>query len=593
MTAARFALECFDRQDDRFVAAVRDLHDPVQLAELADRWKRDTRPWAREQGLAYLRLPLDCFGHEPLVKRMFKQAEAEGDDEWLAAFLVAFDRLIRRVRRTRWRYDPQTRSSWQEEVVQTPRDALRQARTRSARDPRTGRSVTVTVQATPAGRLFSYRTRYHLRRRAWRYFRRLGFQRPADYVAAICRALADYEDDDLNRGEHLLECWGLMHACFAEHPALEFAATRISVKPGGALSELSPAPAFSSLWADASAAPRLLSLLSAARSGLVRGWAIQLLRRAHAARLREFDVSLLVPLLLHSSADVRQFAAEAFNESERLKTISLEEWLSLLKANDPLVLALVCDAMRRHVSGDGLSLEQAVTLACAKAAPVARLGLDLVRERPATSVDERAALADLAEAQCPALAAEITTFALRAFSQPETYDRDAVTRFFDGALAEMRAAAWSWLAPESPGYGDAALWSRLCETPYDDVKLRLIEALDRRAAVSSPAASLSKRSDEAPPCDEELAGLWCSVLLGVHRGGRQKQRAIAQLGRALEQSPQQAESLLPVLAVALRSLRAPERRAALAAFVTALERRPELEAKAARFLPELNLAPQT
>ena len=36
---------------------------------------------------------------------------------------------------------------------------------------------------TPAGaKLFKHRTRYYLRRRAWRYFRRLGFRDPAAYL---------------------------------------------------------------------------------------------------------------------------------------------------------------------------------------------------------------------------------------------------------------------------------------------------------------------------------------------------------------------------------------------------------------------------
>jgi hypothetical protein len=49
--------------------------------------------------------------------------------------------------------------------------------------------------------------------------------------------------------------------------------------------------------------------------------------------------------------------------------------------------------------------------------------------------------------------------------------------------------------------------------------------------------------------------------------------------------------LLPVLAVALRSVRQPEARGGLAAVVTVVEARPELTDMVKRFLPELDLSP--
>ena len=59
-----------------------------------------------------------------MVKRLFKQAEASNDHELMAAFLVAFDRLVRRLRRMRHRYNFQTRQSWQEEELFAPRDQI-------------------------------------------------------------------------------------------------------------------------------------------------------------------------------------------------------------------------------------------------------------------------------------------------------------------------------------------------------------------------------------------------------------------------------------------------------------------------------------
>jgi hypothetical protein len=55
------------------------------MAALADRWKKDPRSWAREQIFKCLALPLDCPGHHPLVKRLFKQDEADRDHKLMAA----------------------------------------------------------------------------------------------------------------------------------------------------------------------------------------------------------------------------------------------------------------------------------------------------------------------------------------------------------------------------------------------------------------------------------------------------------------------------------------------------------------------------
>jgi AmiR/NasT family two-component response regulator len=76
-------------------------------------------------------------------------------------------------------------------------------------------------------------------------------------------------------------------------------------------------------------------------------------------------------------------------------------------------------------------------------------------------------------------------------------------------------------------------------------------------------------------------------LLGVHRGGRQKAKAVQQIAQAIVADPARVESLLPVLAVAVRSVRGPETRAGLAAVVSLVEAQPQLTDAVRRHLPEL------
>ncbi len=109
--------ECFRAEDDRFLDLLKQFHRYAFLRSFADRWAADTRTWSRAQVVGYLQTDLNLPGHEVLVKRLFKHHEAEQDWEILPHFLVAFDRLVRRKRMKRYRYDSQSHRSWTEEAL--------------------------------------------------------------------------------------------------------------------------------------------------------------------------------------------------------------------------------------------------------------------------------------------------------------------------------------------------------------------------------------------------------------------------------------------------------------------------------------------
>jgi hypothetical protein len=256
--------------------------------------------------------------------------------------------------------------------------------------------------------------------------------------------------------------------------------------------------------------------------------------------------------------------------------------LQLLETRSVTALATICDAIRQRVRPERLSLEQCVGLACARATPVARLGLSWLSNRPVTGAQDRAAIGRLAEVQCEAVGAEAATYALALLGAAPTYRTEDVSPFFDSLNPQVRRGAWQWLTPQTPAYGDPALWSRLLETPYDDVRLRLVEELNRRTRATPGPQALQR---------QDLSMVWTTVLLGVHRGGRAKLTALRQISQAIAEEPDQAERLVPVLAVAIRSVRPPEARAGLSAILSAVAARPELETTLARRIPELRLTP--
>ncbi len=568
--------ECFAAQDGGFVEALRQVNSGKWLAAFADRWKKDTRPWARMQIFAYLDLPLNCQGHQPLVKRLFKHAESTHDHELMAAFAAAFDCLVRRFRHNDWTWDPALRTHLQQQVLSSPRNVIPTRDERAATNPRTGRKMTVRWRIPRNGLLFTYRTRFYLRRRAWRYFRRMGFTTPDVYPAAIASALRRYHEESLKSGENFLDSWVLLNACFFDRNVLRFNAAHVALKDGRALSELTPAPRFPKAWKRPESAPILLNLVAGARAHLVRAWAIRLYRELHLSATQALDVETLFALLNHDDEEVQQFGAEILSRAENLGREPVTFWLRLLQTRNITALGTLTEAFKKNVSASRLDLAQCIDLACAEPVPVARLGQHFLTAREIRTPEDRAAIGGLAQARCPAVAGELARWALGHVGTREFYTIDAVSRFFDSLTREVRAATWDWLVvPDSPGYGDSALWSRLSETPFDDLKLRLIDHLALRAAQPAVAAT-------------DLTPLWTAVLLGVHRGGRQKAKAVHQIGAAIVQDPARLPALLPVLAVAVRSLRLPEVRAGLAAVVAAVEARPELRDAVRQYLPELD-----
>ncbi len=565
--------EYFGAEDPRFLDELGSIRSGAALAAFTDRWKKDPRPWARRQIFAYLERPFDRPGHPPVVKRLFKHAEKQRDDELLAAFLAAFDRLIRRVRRKKIRWDHDARSHWTEEVLRVPRDVIRVIQ---APNPRTGQPIEFVQRPAGSGRIFSHATRYHLRLRAWRYFRHMGFQRPKEYVAAVARALLRYRDEDLSDGAALLDSWGFVQACFRGSKVLRFGSSHVYLSPERSLAELAPAPRFLHLWKESAAGGVLFSLVLEAPARAIRVWAMEMLRTHHADRLASASLEDLFRLLDHADPEVQNFGADRLRSARGLETLPVADWLRLIETPNPVALGFVCEAMLRHVTADRLDFVQRLRMACAQPSPVARMGLDFLRARPPATAAERASLVMAGESNCPAIAGELARWTLSIAGVAGAYDREVASALLDSAQPDARAAAWTWLVGDSPGMQDPALWARLLETPYDDVRLRLVETLERRSGL--PGARV-----------DDLVPVWSAVLLGVLRGGRRKLQAVRQLGRALAADPSRADSLLPVLAVAIRSVRGPEMRAGLAAAVTAVEARPELSEALRRHVPELVL----
>jgi hypothetical protein len=303
----------------------------------------------------------------------------------------------------------------------------------------------------------------------------------------------------------------------------------------------------------------VFAVLLGAQCRAVRQWAVWMLRRHHEGWLAAQPVATLLKLADHHDPDLSALGFDLLEKAPDLAAVPIEEWLARLDGDDLGKLRRLSDLLARRLDPARVAATDAIRLAGHRSRPVAELGLALLRRRTFTVADA-AMLLPLVQAESEAVRPALMgwlrdTLAGFGPAQPEW-----VLEFLDSKHADVRAAGWEWLTA-SPLRDDPAVWHRLVESPYDDVRGPLVAELARRAGGADP---------------DTVRLLWATVLLNVARGGRHKPGVVAQVVARLAEHPGEADRLLPLLAVAVRSLRGPEFRAGLTGLVGLAETRAEL-----------------
>lgn len=556
--------ERFDSADPRFVDEVLASTDAPKLKALADRWYKDRRPFAREALFAYLERGADHPHHRPLVKGLLKLAEAAKDDAVMGALMVAFDGFAHRQLVKGYRYDWSTRTGAEVTELKPVRGLL-------ARFPKDWKELPARRRrAFEAQASFTRVTRRYLQRRAWRYFRTLAKASPDRYRAALCAALARYQELALSTPAQLVDAWGLVNALYHGSPVLQRRVAGVVVAAGASLNELAPAPYARAVWADC--LEDLLTLFLEARSNTVRTWARQLLERDYAPRLTGLPMATVRRLLRHASPEAQELGARLLHGVSDLDKLPISEWLELLGLDNPAALPLICELVVRHVSPARLTLTQCLHLASAKVAPVAELGLRWARARPIRTEEELDALLALARAGVPSVrvAGAEWVASLLTGDSPRVVER--ARELLDSNHADVRAVALGLMEREARFGQSPVLWVAMAESPWPQVREALLGRLE---------------AHEGTLPKESLHGLWAAVLLAVRRGARHKRAVALAVAERVVRAPEEAAELLPLLAYTLRSVRPPERRAALAAIARCAMQAPALRAELARAVPEL------
>lgn len=537
-----------------------------KLGTLAERWFKDTRPAVRQMLLDYVRAGVGRAEHKPLVKRLFFLAERAKDDELMALFAMAFDRLEKR---------------WLVEVEEYDLDASVMVKQPGLVASPLLRSQTDRKDTGP----FTRRTRHYLCRRAFRYFRQIAYSDAGLYVRALAPALAEMTDEDLGDAARFLDAWTVVHVLYWGSEILERSPRGIRIRYGESLANLKFSPLKPKAWGRS--LELALDMACAARSRPVARFAVHLLETHHKARLDEIELATAKRLLNAAHETTRAFMVARLDKVSDLATQPVSEWLALIDGGTLETLPEIVRLFRQHVAPKRLSLEECVTLALSPAAAVAELGLAWVKDRAEKGLTaiERQRLLRLASARAPLVRKAAADYLADLLAKAPEARPEEVRELLDAGDADVRERAMTLVDDNERFAKSPVVWASMAESPHADVRDKLLGALYEQATENPPAA----HPDGPKVADAALARLWSTTLLSIHRGGRAKPKALATMAAALERDPWRAEAIVPLMRIALRSVRATERRAALAAITRAAQAHVEVKVAASRHFPELSL----
>jgi len=634
----------YEQGAPEFVDLIRQVHDPEVLAGLANRWSRDDRAPARALLCAYFEAPLNAFRHEVLVKRLLKAAEAAEDDEAIAWMTRALDcsveRRVQLARRTEsaivatqeearklaidWtRGGERVTRTWQvgpdqhlvlarglEPGLAAPhgsRMPTESSRTAYVLDGRTKRYVRTTVpewvqklgltdQVAPDGslpepglysqeleqfRLYSVATRHHLRRRLWRYFRKLGKLDPARYTRTIAQAIVLYQDEDLENRINLLDRWCLVHALFGAHPALEARSNGWAFREHLNETELEPFPAFAEHWK--SAAETLAWIAESARSRLVRHWALALFQRQCETLGVAPGAEQLVGWLTHPDPLVVESGVNWLPASTGLDQLSLSQWRVSINSVPHEQVARLAPLIEAQIDQRELSLDDAVELARMSPEPLASRGWQVIT---AGTVEPHALplLASVGLSECASVRTEALGWLQDRLSGGAVSEADWLYEWLASDHAETRSAALNWLRSRPGLCENPQVWERIVQ----DLRTENLPALVELLAGERAGDGVRHVELLAVVPLEGLIPIWQRVIETDHLGSHKlTERVMAQVQRRVAVRPQDAESMIPLLARAVQSTAQRILRLAIAGLARIRTVRPDLAGQIDTVLPEL------
>src|SRR5262249_32443173 len=192
-------------------------------------------------------------------------------------------------------------------------------------------------------------------------------------------------------------------------------------------------------------------------------------------------------LLAQPDATVAGLAVEVLRDLPDVSVLGVERLLGLVEAPSAETLEIVCGFLAARLGPDRVTLEQAVRLAASRPLPAAWLGLTWLQDKkPATEAECRAVVG-LLEARAEPLRPEIVRWARGVLNASPHFQAQWVLEFLDSRHADVRAQGWQWLQAHPRLRDGVRIWQMLLESPYDDIRLQLVAALEGQLSQRIPA----------------------------------------------------------------------------------------------------------
>ena len=308
------------------------LPDRLRLHELILALWKDGSPFARSCLLRVIDTVALTYGPWRALKRIFKEAEEQGDLEILAALTARFD---------------------------------------------------VAYATHQHG--VSRRTLAYMVRRAWRHLRTIGRTMPVAYPDAASAVLARYPSTWGRRWSQTEGAWVYNHVLY--HGSKSYKRGRFAF--GATKKDPTTLRAFPESWRRS---PRpLFVLLERAQSDAVLAFATEALKRDFRASLREVEPGWVVRLIASRAAPVHEFVVWILGNVPKFEQSSFRPLglhgpvLSLFDSPSDLARSYAADYARAHARD--LPVDDLVRLADNRSEAVRKLAADLLGERdPRTEV---------------------------------------------------------------------------------------------------------------------------------------------------------------------------------------------------------------
>lgn len=411
---------------------------------------------------------------------------------------------------------------------------------------------------------------------ALEYFRAIGASDPARYGRAMRAALVLYSDEAFPSPERVLSARGLTAALYWGAPAL----TRV---PGGVraslwrvLSDIEPAPLYPDAWLGVF--DDLLAMLVKARSGVVRDFAVAVLRREYAAQLAALPARRLVPLFRSPHEAERALGASLLPDAPGIAELAPSEWLDLFGVEDPAAAAAVSALASQHASARAFALEQCVAIAGSQSPAIAALGLRWAQTKPLQNSAAIGALIGLSRAPVPSVRESAMKWLTLVLEKSPHSRPEHLRDLLSAPHGDIRKEALGVMAKTLRFKDSVELWAALIDSPHEDARTFVVRYL-------------SAREPTLPP--DSLRRAWASALVAIHRNKRAVADVLRDVSERAARCPGEAELWAPLVGVALQGAPEPGRSEALAALCREASRSPELRAALARRLPEIEFATDT